>query len=237
MMKRAAEKGLVDFNVVYIRDYAAGRHQVTDDYPYGGGAGLVMKPEPIWLALEAALGRDLGPATPPLPADTRIILMCPQGELFTQDKAVELSHCSNLVFVCGHYEGIDERVRSLCTDELSIGDYVLTGGELPALVITDAVVRLIPGVLAAESAQVDSFAAGVGVLEGPQYTRPREYRGLSVPEILVSGHHEQVRRWRRKEGLRRTLLRRPDLLQRYTLSDEDRALLAEIECEGREGSE
>lgn len=228
MMKRAQDKGLLEVNIVYIRDYAEGRHQVTDDYPYGGGSGLVMKPEPIFGAVEAALDRGVGPGTDPLPSGTRVILMCPQGGLFTQEKAWELSRQEHLVFICGHYEGVDERVRSVVTDELSIGDYVLTGGELPALVVTDSVVRLIPGVLAEGSPENDSFAHGI--LEGPQYTRPREFRGLGVPEILFSGHHEMVRLWRRKEGLRRTRRRRPDLLNR-DLSAEDRRLLEELERE------
>lgn len=229
MMKRAQDKGLLAVEAVYIRDFAEGRHQVTDDAPFGGGAGLVMKPEPIFRAVEHVLGRPVGPGTPPLPPGTRVILMDPQGLRFTQEAAWELSRERHLVLICGHYEGVDERVRSICTDEYSIGDYVLTGGELPALVVTDAVVRLVPGVLADESPHLESFQGGV--LEGPQYTRPREFRGLQVPEILLSGHHEQVRRWRRKEGLRRTLLRRPDLLARADLSEEDRALLAELEAE------
>ncbi len=230
MMKRAQDKGLLDVKVVYIRDYAAGRHQVTDDYPYGGGAGLVMKPEPIFGALEAALGISVGAGGDSLPEGTRVIMMCPQGELFSQRKAWELSKAEHLLFICGHYEGVDERVRSVVTDEISIGDYVLTGGELPALVVTDAVVRLVPGVLAGESPHNDSFAHGI--LEGPQYTRPREFRGLAVPEILVCGHHEMVRLWRRKEGLRRTRQRRPDLLL-GNLSEEDRRLLDELDREER----
>lgn len=228
MLKRARDKGLLDVEAVYIRDFAEGRHLVTDDYPFGGGAGLVMKPEPIFRALDHVLEQS-AQARPPGGKLPRVILVDPQGEMFSQEKAWELSREDELIFICGHYEGIDERVRTLVTDELSIGDYVLTGGELAAMVISDAAVRLIPGVLAEESPLTESFADGV--LEGPQYTRPREFRGLTVPEILVSGDHAKVARWRRKEGLRRTWQRRPDLLAKAQLSDEDRKLLAEIEAE------
>lgn len=228
MLKRARDKGLLDVEAVYIRDFAEGRHLVTDDYPFGGGAGLVMKPEPIFRALDHVLQQSTH-ARPPGGKSPRVILVDPQGELFSQEKAWELSREDELIFICGHYEGIDERVRTLVTDELSIGDYVLTGGEPAAMVISDAAVRLIPGVLAEESPLTESFADGV--LEGPQYTRPREFRGLTVPEILVSGDHAKVARWRRKEGLRRTWQRRPDLLAKAQLSDEDRKLLAEIQAE------
>lgn len=226
MMKRAQEQGHWQLNIVQIRDYAEGRHLVTDDYPYGGGAGLVMKPEPIYRAVEAVLDRSVGEGTPPLPAGVRVALLDPQGEPFTQRKAWELAEADELVLICGHYEGVDERVRAICTDELSIGDYVLTGGELAALVVTDAVIRLLPGVLAEGAAADDSFSHGI--LEGPQYTRPRDWRGLEVPPVLVSGHHEQVRLWRRREGLRRTLARRPELLLDSPLSEEDKRLLADI---------
>ena len=233
MLKRARDKRLVEAKATYIRDFAEGRHLVTDDYPFGGGQGLVMKPEPIFRAVQSVLGDRAGRLEPGGP--TRVVLMCPQGEVFTQQKAWELSRCEELVFVCGHYEGVDERVRTLCTDELSIGDYVLTGGELPALVVVDAVARLIPGVLAEGSPLDDSFAHGI--LEGPQYTRPREFQGLEVPLLLLSGHHEQVRRWRRKEALRRTVARRPELLRPEVLTHEDRELLAELaqEAGGRPG--
>ena len=228
MLKRARDKGLLDVEAVYIRDFAEGRHLVTDDYPFGGGAGLVMKPEPIFRALDHVLEQS-AQARPPGGKLPRVILVDPQGEMFSQEKAWELSREDELIFICGHYEGIDERVRTLVTDELSIGDYVLTGGEPAAMVISDAAVRLIPGVLSEESPLTESFADGV--LEGPQYTRPREFRGLTVPEILVSGDHAKVARWRRKEGLRRTWQRRPDLLAKAQLSDEDRKLLADIEAE------
>ena len=225
-MKRAQEKGIVEINIVYIRDFAEGKHQITDDYPFGGGAGLVMKPEPIFAAVESVLavpGRDPNARRP------RIIFMSPQGETLSQRKAWELSREDELIFICGHYEGVDERVRTLVTDEISIGDYVLTGGELPALVVIDAVARLIPGVIAEESPLAESFSGGI--LEGPQYTRPREFRGMVVPEILLSGDHGKIRRWRRKEGLRRTLQFRPDLIRCLDLDKEDRELLEEIRGE------
>jgi len=227
IIKRARDKGLVDIQLVNLRDYATDRHQVTDDYPFGGGGGMVMKPEPIYRAVRDRAGEG----------KPRVILLTPQGETFRQGKAWELAAEEHLILVCGRYEGFDERVRlGLATDEISIGDYVLTGGELPAMVIIDAVVRLIPGVLGREdSPRQDSF--GDGLLEGPQYTRPREFEGMAVPEVLLSGDHQRIRRWRRKEALRRTWLRRPDLLQRAVLTPEDRELLQELarELEGIPG--
>lgn len=222
ILKRAQENGLLSVYLHDIRDFAAGKHRITDDYPYGGGSGMVMKPEPIAAALDFVLAQ--APKPPP------VLLMCPQGRRFTQEIAKELAGQEHLVFLCGHYEGIDERVRPLVTDELSIGDFVLTGGELPAMVIIDAVARMIPGVLGApDSAQEDSFYEGL--LDYPQYTRPPEFRGVKVPDVLLSGHHEMIRRWRRKESLRRTLLRRPDLLAKARLTEEDHRLLAEIRQE------
>ena len=218
ILGRAQEQGLLDVRVVNIRDFAAGRHQITDDYPYGGGAGMLMKPEPIFGAVRHALAGG---------GAARVILMDPQGEPFSQRKAQELAQAEHLLFICGRYEGIDERVRSLCTDAISIGDYVLTGGELPALVVIDAVARLIPGVLGdATSPVTDSFA--IGLLEGPQYTRPPEFEGLRVPDVLLTGDHPTVARWRRKEALRRTYVKRPDLLAQVELSVTDRQLLDEI---------
>ncbi len=220
ILGRARAAGLVDVRVVNIRDFAASRHQTTDDYPYGGGAGLVMKPDPVYAAVRGCVGRA-GPRPP------RIILMDPQGERFTQRRAEELAAEDHLILVSGRYEGFDERIRALATDEISIGDYVLMGGELPALVIIEAVSRLIPGVLGdAESAVTESHSSGL--LEGPQYTRPIEFEGMRVPEILTSGNHGAVARWRRREALRRTLERRPDLLQTAELSHDDRVLLAEL---------
>jgi tRNA (guanine37-N1)-methyltransferase len=221
MLKRAQEKGLLEVRVHNLRDYTLDRHQVADDAPYGGGAGMVMKAEPIFRsvdALRAQYGEDM-----------RVLMPSPQGRPFTQRVAEELSdERRRLVFVCGHYEGIDERVRTgLAPEEVSVGDYVLTGGELPALVMVDAAARLIPGVLGhPESALAESFADSL--LDFPQYTRPAEVRGLAVPEVLVSGNHEAVRRWRRKEALRNTWLKRPDLLRDRWLSDEDRQLLDEV---------
>ena len=221
MLKRAQEKGLLEVRVLNLRDYTLDRHQAADDAPYGGGAGMVMKAEPIFRAVEA-LRVDYG-------ADMRLLMPSPQGRPFTQRVAEELAaERRRLVFVCGHYEGIDERVRQgLEPEEISIGDYVLTGGELPALVMVDAAARLIPGVLGhPESALAESFADSL--LDFPQYTRPAEVRGLAVPEVLVSGNHEAVRRWRRKESLRNTWLKRQDLLRDRLLSDEDRRLLDEV---------
>ncbi len=200
MMKRAAEQGAASFRALDLRDYATGKHRTTDDRPFGGGPGMVMKPEPLFAAIEAV-------RTP----GARVILMCPQGRPFTQALARELSSSSHLVFVCGHYEGVDERVRTNCvTDEISIGDYVLTNGVLPAAVVIDAVVRLLPGVVGGEGGtEQESFSQGL--LEYPQYTRPAEFRGQAVPEILLSGDHAAIARWRLEQSRRRTQERRPDL--------------------------
>lgn len=226
MLKRAREKGLLQVSVRNLRDYATDRHQSVDDAPYGGGAGMVIKAEPVFLAVDA-LRRD--------DPDVHLILPSPQGRPFTQRLAGELRDDQRtLAFLCGHYEGFDERVRlGLEVDEISIGDYVLTGGELAALVMIDAAARLIPGVLGdPESALRDSFAESL--LDFPQYTRPPEVRGLTVPEVLLSGNHEAIRVWRRKEALRNTYLKRPDLLRHRSLNDEDRRLLDEIADENSE---
>jgi tRNA (guanine37-N1)-methyltransferase len=216
ILKRAQDKGLVEIRVHDLRDWTHDRHRVVDDVPYGGGAGMVLRPEPFFEAVDTL--RE---------ADSQVLLLTPQGERFDQAMACRLAEARHLILLCGRYEGFDERVRTLVDREISIGDYVLSGGELPALVLIDAVVRLIPGALGdQESARYDSFAAGL--LEHPHYTRPPVYRGLSVPEVLLSGDHESIRRWRRREALRRTLLRRPDLLTGTALSTEDRRLLAEI---------
>jgi len=216
---KAREKGIVELNAVNFRDYANNKHNTVDDYPYGGGSGMVLKPEPLFAAVE-----DLVRPDEPRP---RVILMCPQGEPFTQRKAEELAKEPRLVFICGHYEGYDERIREhLATDELSIGDYVLTGGELPAMVVIDAVVRLLPGVLGNESsAATDSFQSGL--LEYPQYTRPASFRGWDVPEVLLSGHHGKIAAWRREQSLLRTLRRRPDLLGQAELTPEERRFVEE----------
>ncbi len=215
IIKRAVEAGLVSIAIHNIRDYATGKHRITDDTPYGGGGGMVMKPEPIFAAVEAIVGSD----------DVPIILLSPQGRLFTQQIARELSKQRRLVLICGRYEGVDERVRQhLATDELSIGDYVLTGGEVPAMAIVDAVTRLIPGVLGDPGATFEDSHAD-GLLEYPHYTRPPVFRGWAVPEVLLSGHHAEIVRWRRQQALRRTLERRPDLLEKARLSDAERELV------------
>ena len=223
MLKRAQENGLLSVTVRNLRDFTQDRHHVADDAPYGGGAGMVMKAEPFFQAVEA-LQREEGPGS-----SLRLVMPSPQGRPFSQSLAEDLAQERRpLVFLCGHYEGIDERVRvRLQPDEISIGDYVLTGGELAALVMIDAAIRLVPGVLGdPESAQADSFMDSL--LDYPHYTRPAEVRGLNVPEVLVSGHHAAVRRWRRKEALRNTYLKRPDLLRDREWSAEDRGLLNEI---------
>jgi tRNA (guanine37-N1)-methyltransferase len=219
IIKRAQERGLISVHLHNIRDYATGRHRITDDAPYGGGGGMVMKPEPIFAAVEAVLGDEKG---------VPVILLSPQGRLFTHEVARELSRYPRLVLICGRYEGVDERVREhLATDEISIGDYVLSGGELAAMVIIDAVTRLLPGVLGDPGATFeDSYAWGL--LEYPHYTRPAVFRGWAVPEVLLSGNHAAIARWRREQALRRTLERRPDLLERAPLTEEDRAFLARL---------
>ncbi len=223
ILKRAREAHVVDIELHNIRAYATDKHHVTDDYTYAGGGGMVMKPEPIFAAVEAVLG---APPQPP------VVLLTPQGRVFTQAIARELAQHPRLAFICGHYEGVDERVREhLATDEISIGDYVLTGGEIPAMVIVDAVARLIPGVLGHPSAAAqDSHATGL--LEGPHYTRPADFRGWRVPDILLSGNHAQIAAWRRRESLRRTLERRPDLLASGDLSDDDREYLWSLGWKG-----
>ncbi|MBU4275292.1 MAG: tRNA (guanosine(37)-N1)-methyltransferase TrmD [Proteobacteria bacterium] len=221
ILGRAQKAGLIEVRMTNIRDFAFDRHRTVDDAPYGGGNGMVMKVEPLVAALESLAGN-------PRP---RIVLMAPQGRPFDQEMAAELAGLERLVIICGRYEGIDERVRKLAVDqEISLGDFVLSGGELPALAVVDAVSRLIPGVLGGEcSASADSFSDGL--LEHPHYTRPPEFRGLGVPEVLTSGNHGAIERWRRKESLRRTLIKRPELLEKAPLGPEDHKLLAEIRGE------
>ena len=223
ILGKAREKGIVELNTVNFRDYSNNKHNTVDDYPYGGGGGMVLKPEPIFMAVEAL--------TETLSSKPRIILMCPQGESFTQRKAEELAKEEHLIFICGHYEGYDERIREhLVTDELSIGDYVLTGGELPAMVVIDSVARLLPGVLGNEtSAVTDSFSTGL--LEYPHYTRPVQFRDWEVPEILLSGHHANIEKWRKRQAILRTWQKRPDLLESYPLTKEEQQWLKEIEEE------
>lgn len=229
ILGKAQEKGIVNLNAVNFRDYSGNKHGTVDDTPYGGGGGMVLKPDPIFSAVEDLLSQTS--------AAPRVILMCPQGETFTQQKAEELSAEEHLIFICGHYEGYDERIREhLVTDELSIGDYVLTGGELPAMVVIDSVVRLLPGVLGNEtSAVTDSFSTGL--LEYPHYTRPAEFRGWKVPDILLSGHHANIEVWRREQALKRTLQRRPDLLERIELTDQDRKAIKRLQQELEEGGD
>ncbi len=217
ILGRARERGLIEVVVWDLRDFTTDRHRQVDDVAYGGGPGMVMKPEPFFAAVEAIV--ESGEQRP------RILLTSPQGRRFDQRIAEELSGETRLIVLCGHYEGIDERVViGLGAEEISIGDYILTGGEVPAMVIVDAIARLLPGVVGdALSVQAESFTGGI--LDYPHYTRPADFRGMRVPEVLLSGHHEQIRRWRRREQLRRTLARRPDLITGKALSDEDRALL------------
>jgi tRNA (guanine37-N1)-methyltransferase len=221
IMKKAQEKGSVSLAVTDIREFSENKHNQVDDYPYGGGAGMVLKPEPMFNAVEKITeGRK-----------PRVILMCPQGERFTQAKAEELALEEDLVFLCGHYEGYDERIRQhLVTDEISIGDFVLTGGELPAMTVIDAIVRLIPGVLGqADSHIQDSFSTGL--LEHPHYTRPADFRGMKVPDVLTSGNHAKIEQWRMEQSLKRTLERRPDLLENYDLSKEQQKMLDKLKVE------
>ena len=220
IFKRAVDQGLVSLGLHNIRDYTHDKHRTVDDYPYGGGSGMVLKPEPIFEAVEA-IKSSLGDETGELP----VILLTPQGRPFSQQIAQELSRFRQLFLICGHYDGVDERVREhLVTDEISIGDYVLTGGEVPAMVVIDAVVRLLPGVLGSEASSLDDSHTS-GLLEYPQYTRPPVYRGWSVPEVLLSGNHAQITKWRREQIIRRTVERRPELLDKANLGLEDRQLI------------
>lgn len=221
LLGKARDKGILSIDVVNFRDYSLDKHKHVDDTPCGGGVGMVLKPEPLVAALEDNLTMD---------GSCEIIMLTPQGKTFTQEDAIELSKKEELAFVCGHYEGFDERIRHFVTKEYSIGDYVLTGGELPTMVMIDAISRLIPGVIKEQASyEGDSFFNGL--LEYPQYTRPREFRGMEVPEVLLSGHHANIVRWQKKESLRRTLLRRPDLLKDYAFSKEDRKIFAEVLAE------
>jgi tRNA (guanine37-N1)-methyltransferase len=221
ILKRAQERGLLSIALHNIRDATTDKHRVVDDYPYGGGAGMVMKPEPIFTAVEAV--HEGGP----------IILLTPQGRLFNQQIARELAQEPRVTLICGHYEGIDERVlEHLVTDELSIGDYVLTGGELAAMIVVDATGRLVPGVLGGEESTLEESHSG-NLLEYPHYTRPPQFRGWKIPDILLSGNHAEIAKWRRKESLRRTKKRRPDLFAKLDLSDKlDAKLVRELEEEG-----
>ncbi|MBA7486589.1 tRNA (guanine-N(1)-)-methyltransferase [subsurface metagenome] len=222
IFQRAIDHELVRVSIHNIRDYTHDKHHTVDDYAYGGGAGMVLKPEPIFEAVESiksdASLEERGGELP-------VILLTPQGRLFSQEIALELSRYSHLILICGRYEGVDERVREhLVTDEISIGDYVLSGGELAAMVVVDAVVRLLPGVLGSEASSLDD-SHSTGLLEYPQYTRPAVYRGWSVPEVLLSGNHAQIAKWRREQAIIRTLERRPELLDKANLNLEERRLV------------
>ena len=219
IIRRAVEAGLIEINLHDLRDYTFDRHHQVDDRPFGGGAGMVMKPEPLFRAIEAVTHPSDG---------ATVVMLSPQGRLLTQRVAAELAERKQVVLICGRYEGVDERViEQLADDELSIGDYVLSGGEIPAMVLVDAVTRLIPGALGCnESAERDSFADGL--LDYPHYTRPVEYRGLKAPDVLVSGHHGEIEKWRRRKAMEKTLKRRPDLLERRALSEDERRLVEEI---------
>ena len=223
IFQRAVSNGLVEVNIYNIRDYTHDKHHIVDDYPYGGGAGMVLKPEPIFEAVE-----KVKLEAQPEKEEPQVILLTPQGRLFSQAVAHKLSGLGRLILICGHYEGVDERVRQhLVTDELSVGDYVLSGGELAAMVVVDAVVRLLPGVLGSEDSLKDESHAS-GLLEYPQYTRPAEYRDWSVPEVLLSGNHAEIAKWRHEQVIRRTLKRRPELLKGAELTLEERQLVREL---------
>lgn len=224
ILQKARQNNLIQVEIHNIRDWATDKHHVTDDTPYGGGGGMVMKAPPIFDAVESVLG------SPPI---CPLILMTPQGRPFSSNIARELSELPRIALLCGRYEGVDERIReNLVTDQISIGDYVLTGGELPALILIDAIARFIPGVLGDPTgAEDDSFATGL--LEYPHYTKPEDYRGWHVPEVLLSGNHAQINRWRREQSLRRTWLRRPDLLKSFLLTDADRKFLLKLEEESK----
>ena len=225
ILQRARQRGLIDVRVHNIRDYTHDKHHTTDDTPYGGGGGMVMKPEPVFEAIESVLGLDPGHAQPaPIP----IILLDPQGRLFTQRVAEDFAGYERIALLCGRYEGVDERIREhIVTDEISIGDYVLTGGELPALVVIDAIARLIPGVLGDPTGAEDD-SHSMGLLEYPHYTKPSEFRGWKVPEILLSGDHAKIEKWRREQAITRTFNKRPDMLEKAELSQEDKRIVERL---------
>jgi tRNA (guanine37-N1)-methyltransferase len=225
ILKRAIERGLIEVRLHTIRDYTHDRHHTTDDTPYGGGGGMVMKPEPIFEAVESVMGTASHLSQPQVDP---VILLSPQGRVFTQRVAEELTRHTRIALICGRYEGVDERVRQhLVTDEISVGDYVLTGGELPALTLIDAVTRLIPGVLGDPTGAEDD-SHSMGLLEYPHYTKPPEFRGWRVPEVLASGDHGKIDRWRREQALARTLHNRPDMLNEAELSKDDLAFVERL---------
>lgn len=236
ILKRARDRGLIDVRVHNIRDYTHDKHHMTDDTPYGGGGGMVMKPEPVFEAIESVLGRldyaqDASPQTPPASvSNIPIILLTPQGRVFNQTIAKELSAHPHIALLCGRYEGIDERIREhLVTDEISIGDYVLTGGEIPALILIDAISRLLPNVLGDPTGAEDDSHA-MGLLEYPHYTRPPEFRGWQAPEVLLSGDHAKIDKWRRQQALERTFKKRPDMLEKAQLTKEDLKFIEKLKA-------
>ena len=233
ILNRARQKGLIDVRVHNIRDYTHDKHHTTDDTPYGGGGGMVMKPEPIFEAVESVLGFTTPPTQPfdmaqDKPVTIPVILLTPQGRVFTQRVAEELSRYEHIALLCGRYEGVDERIREhLVTDEISIGDYVLTGGELPALMVIDAVSRLIPGVLGDPTGAEDD-SHSMGLLEYPHYTKPPEFRGWKVPDVLASGNHARIDEWRREQALTRTFHKRPDMLEKAELTEKDKKFVKRL---------
>jgi tRNA (guanine37-N1)-methyltransferase len=232
ILQRARQRGLIDVRVHNIRDYTHDRHHTTDDTPYGGGGGMVMKPEPVFTAVESVLGLASPHAQPSATEGTRqgipVILLTPQGRVFTQRVAEELTRVEHVALLCGRYEGVDERIREhLVTDEISIGDYVLTGGELPALMIIDAVSRLLPGVLGDPTGAEDD-SHSMGLLEYPHYTRPPEFRGWKVPDVLLSGDHAKIEKWRREQALTRTFNKRPDMIEKAELSQKEKKYIEEL---------
>jgi tRNA (guanine37-N1)-methyltransferase len=225
IMAKAVDKGLIEYHIIDFRDFAADKHRTADDYPYGGGAGMVLKCEPLAGALDSVGARD-----------KRVVFPTPSGRVFTQETARNLSQEDELVFICGRYEGVDQRIiDEYVDDELTVGDYVLSSGEIASLVIIDGVYRLLDGVINSESLIEESHEDGV--LEYPHYTRPEEFRGRRVPPVLLSGHHEHIRLWRRRQGLEKTLINRPDLLENREMTQEDKILLSEIEQEDNHGSD
>jgi tRNA (guanine37-N1)-methyltransferase len=228
ILKRARERGLIHVNVHNIRDYTHDKHHTTDDTPYGGGGGMVMKPEPVFEAIETVLGIAAPLSTPEPESNIPIILLTPQGRVFNQSIAKELSQHKKIALLCGRYEGIDERIReNLVTDQISIGDYVLTGGEIPALILIDAVARLLPDVLGDPTGAEDDSHA-MGLLEYPHYTRPPEFRGHKVPDVLLSGDHAKIDKWRREQALERTFKKRPDMLEKAELTKDDLKFLDKL---------
>jgi tRNA (guanine37-N1)-methyltransferase len=228
IVARAVERGVVSIHIHNIRDYTQDKHKTADDYPFGGGGGMVLKPEPLFLAVEDVKSRIADENGPQRAEEAQVVLLSPQGGALTQETVAGLTLHQDIIFICGHYEGVDERVREHLIDrEISIGDYVLSGGEIPAMVVVDAVVRLLPGAVGdSESLEDDSHSSGL--IQFPQYTRPSEYRGWAVPPVLLSGNHQKIQRWRRQQSLRRTLRQRPDLLSKTPISQEERLFLKDL---------